>query len=500
MDRFDCIVSGGTVVTGGEATVCDIGIADGRIAALGRNLTGAAQRIDAGGRIVLPGGIDSHCHIEQPNPGPTVNADSWATGSASALAGGTTSVICFAAQQKGGSLMEATRSYHEFARQSRVDYAFHLMITDPTTEVIEHELPALVEAGNRSIKIFLTYDAARLTDGEALRVLAAARRLGAMVCVHAEHHDLVAFYQEALVAAGLNAPKYHAWSRPMLVERECVHRVAAMAEALDVPVQVFHVSGADSAAEIARARARGLTFWGETCPQYLVLGAADLDRPGFEGAKFICSPAPRTSADQEALWTALRTGVLSNVSSDHSPNRFDDPRGKKVAGEDAPFTVVPNGVPGLAARLPILFSEGVVKGRIDLPTFAALSAGNAAHIFGLAPRKGAIAVGADADLVLWDPQRRVRLTNALMQHGVDYTPFEGLEVTGWPVTTLLRGRIACEDGKVRAETGTGQFLARAPYAAIRPRGVFPVPFNPVDRVLTDEAAKTSGTTSENARS
>ncbi len=486
MDRFDCIVSGGTVVMGGDATACDIGITGGRIAALGRNLTGADRRIDAGGRIVLPGGIDSHCHIEQPNPGPTVNADTWATGSASALAGGTTTVICFAAQQQGGSLAEATRSYHQAAKQSRVDYAFHLMITDPTPEVIERELPALIEAGHRSIKIFLTYDGVRLTDAEALRVLAAARRAGAMVCVHAEHHDLVDFYREALVAAGLNAAKYHAWSRPMLVERECVHRVAAMAEALDVPVQVFHVSGADSAVEIARARARGLTFWGATCTHYLVLTADDLDRPGFEGAKSICSPALRTGADQEALWTALRSGVLSNVSSDHSPNRYDDPRGKKVAGEDAPFTVVPNGVPGLAARLPILFSEGVVKRRIDLATFAAITAGNAARIFGLAPRKGAITVGADADLVLWDPDRRVRLDNALMQHGVDYTPFDGMEVTGWPVTTLLRGAIACEDGDVRAETGTGTFLARGPYEAIRPRGVFPVPFNPVDRVLTDK--------------
>jgi dihydropyrimidinase len=234
-----------------------------------------------------------------------------------------------------------------------------------------------------------------------------------------------------------------------------------MAELLDAPIQIFHVSGDEPAVEIARAQARGVKVWAETCTQYLTLTAADLDREGFEGAKFICSPALRTAADQEALWGHLRRGVLHNVTSDHSPTRFDA-TGKKIKGENAPFTQVPNGIPGLAARLPILFSEGVAKRRIDLPTFIAIGATNAARLMGLWPKKGTIAVGSDADLAIWDPDRKVTLTNALMQHGVDYTPYEGITVTGWPVTTISRGTIVADDGIIQGPTGHGNFLPRGP--------------------------------------
>ena len=481
MTAFDCVIRNGTVVTASDVTACDVGIVDGVITALGRDLGPAAREIDATGLLVLPGGVDTHTHIEEPAKGPARNADSFDTASASAAAGGTTTVISFARQPRGGTLADKVAAYHALAKASRVDYSFHLILTDPTPEVLA-ELPPLVEAGHRSLKIFLTYEGAKVTDAEALRVLAAARRLGALVCVHAEHNDLIEFYRDALLAAGLTVPKYHGWVKPMVVERECTHRIIAMAEALDTPIQVFHVSGAESAEEVARGQARGLKVWAETCPQYLTLTAEDMDRPGFEGAKFIFSPAARTKADHAALWAAIRAGVIGNVSSDHAPSRYEGPDGKKAHGEDAPFTKVPNGLPGLATRMPVLFSEGVAKGRIDLPTFVAITATNPARLFGLHPRKGTIAVGSDADIALWDPQKRVTITNSLLHHGSDYTPYEGMQVTGWPVTTLVRGTIVCDGGEIVTGPGGGRFLARGPYPLIAPRGVFPGPFNPVDGV------------------
>jgi dihydropyrimidinase len=479
---FDCVIRNGTVVTASDTTLCDIGIRDGVIAALGRNLGPGAREIDALGLLVLPGGVDTHVHVDEPPRPPTRNADSFDTASASALAGGTTTMVCFARQPRGGTLADKVATYHELARGSRIDYSLHLILTDPRSEILEQELPPLVAAGHRSFKIFLTYEGARVSDAEALRILAAARRLGAIVCVHAEHHDMIEFYREALLAAGLTAPKYHGWVKPMVVERECTHRIIAMAEALDVPIQVFHVSGAESVEEVARAQARGLKVWAETCPQYLTLTAEDMDRPGFEGAKFIFSPAARSEADHEALWAAIRAGVIYNISSDHSPSRYAGPDGKRAFGTDAPFTKIPNGLPGLATRLPVLFSEGVVKGRIDLQTFVAVTATNPAKLFGLHPRKGTIAIGADADLAIWDPRQRVTITNVLLHQGSDYTPYEGMEVTGWPRITLVRGEVACDDGKIIMEAGGGRFLARDAYPLITPRGIFPGPFNPVDGV------------------
>ena len=462
MPEFDLVIRNGTVATASDAFAADVGVRDGRVAALGKDLGAGAREIDARGKLVLPGGVDTHTHIDEPRGPPTVNADSFASGSASAAAGGTTTVIGFARQERGVPAGQSVAEHHGRAKRSRIDYAFHIILTDPAPEVLEREIPPLVEAGHRSLKIFLTYAGARLTDGQALRVLAAGRRLGALVCIHAEHHEMIEFYTEALLAAGLTAPKHHAWAKPMVVERECVHRVCAMAEALDTPIQVFHVSGGESAAEIERAQARGLKVWAETCTQYSVLTADDLDRPGFEGAKFIFSPAARSRPDQDALWDAIRRGVIGNVTSDHAPTRYAGAEGKLAFGPDAHFTKVPNGVPGLAARMPILFSEGVAKGRIDLPTFVAITAANAAKLFGLHPRKGTIAIGADADIAVWDPSRRVRITNALMLHDNDHTPYEGMEVTGWPETTLVRGVPVVENGAVVAPEGHGRFLPRGP--------------------------------------
>ncbi|MGE0748960.1 MAG: dihydropyrimidinase [Variibacter sp.] len=482
MADYDLVIRGGTVVTAAETTTCDVGIANGKIVALGSSLSPSAREIDASGRLVLPGGVDSHCQIHQPPvANGSVNADTFETATRSAAAGGTTTVISFSSQSKGSTLTENLRAYHEKARNSFIDYSFHLIVTDPSDAVLK-ELPPLIAEGHRSLKVFMTYGGSVLNDAEVLRVLAMARKHGALITVHAENHEAIMFLTQALLESGLSEMKYHAWAKPMVVEREATHRVIALAELLDQPIQVFHVSGAESAEEIHRAQQRGLKVLAETCTQYLVLTAADLDRPGFEGAKFLCSPAPRTRDDQEALWGYIRTGALGVVSSDHSPFSFDDPKGKKLRGDAAPFSVVPNGVPGLATRLPILFSEGVIKGRIDLQTFVSVTATNPARLFGISPQKGSFATTA-ADIAIWDPEKRVTITNDILHHAVDYTIYEGMQVQGWPITTLSRGEVVCEDGEIKGRPGHGRFLAREPYAFIKPRGRFVTPFNPVDRTI-----------------
>ena len=479
MAALDLAVRGGLVVTGNGLGPlrCDIGIRAGRIVALAERIEGAAETLEADGLLVLPGGVDTHCHIEEPQPDGSVSEEEFATASASAFAGGTTSVVSFVPQWKGRGVWERYQDYRARAARAMVDHSFHQIISDPTEEVLEREVPRIVAEGVRSLKVFLTYEPLRLTDDEYLRVLATARRLGCLVTVHCENDAAIRFRIAALLKAGMTAPKCHAWARPPVVEREATHRAIALAEMLDQPIQIFHVSCGEAAEEIARAQARGVKVWGETCPQYLVLTAADMDRPGFEGAKFICSPSPRTAEEQARIWGMIRRGVLDVVSSDHCGFSFEGPRGKRQNGADAPFTAIPNGIPGLAARLPILFSEGVSKGRIDLDAFVRLTATNPARLMGLAPRKGVIAIGADADLALWDPAKRVTLANALMRHAIDYTPYEGIEVTGWPVTVLRRGAVVMQEGAVRAEPGSGRFLPRPPYPFIAPTGRLPDGFD-----------------------
>ena len=466
---YDLVVRGGTVVTDTATEQTDIGIRAGTIAAIGRDLQGR-ETIDASGLLVLPGGVDSHCHIEQLRPEGGTDEETFLSASTSALAGGTTTVIPFSVQFKGQPIGDTLAAYHRLARNSLVDYSFHQIITDPTDDVIA-EIPTIVASGIRSMKVFLTYDPLYLDDRQYVRVLAAARRAGALVTVHCENYEAIRWRSAALVADGRVAPKYHVWSRPPAVEREATHRAIALAELVDQPIQVFHVSCSEVADEIARAQARGVKIWAETCPPYLVLTSAALDRPGFEGAKFMCSPALRDAATRDALWDDITSGVLGIVSSDHSGFSYDGPRGKRMNGSDAAFPDIPNGLPGIGSRLPLLFSEGVVKGRISLDAFVRLTSSNPADLFGLAPRKGRIAVGADADLVLWNPTKQVTITNALLQHAIDYTPYEGMALTGWPVMTVLRGRVVMRDGVVSAEPGSGTFLPRGPYDLIKPAGV-----------------------------
>jgi dihydropyrimidinase len=461
--QIDLVIKGGTVVTASDTMVCDVGIAGGKIAALATELPTAAREIDASGLLVLPGGIDSHVHFDQYSGDDVVMADGFETGSTSAAAGGNTSVVPFVLQRRGQSLREAVTDYHRKADgNSVVDYGFHLIISDPTPAVLGQELPALIADGYSSVKIFMTYDDLVLKDREILEVLSVAQQYGAMVMIHAEGYDQIKFLTDKLEQAGKTAPFYHGASRPQLVEREATHRAISHAELIGVAVMIVHVSGPEAMEQIEWARSKGIKVYAETCPQYLVLTEQDMQglNMDYSGAKYVCSPPPRDTASQQAIWRGIVNGTFQTVSSDHCPFRFDDVQGKSTPRGRTSFRWVPNGIPGVAARLPILFSEGVSKGRISLQRFVELSATNHAKLFGMYPAKGTIAIGSDADITLWDATRKVTLTQSLMHHGADYTPYEGLEVTGWPVTTILRGEITFDNGQPVAKKGLGQFLSR----------------------------------------
>ncbi|UIN22836.1 dihydropyrimidinase [Herbaspirillum frisingense] len=458
MDSFDLVIRNGTVATASDIMQCDVGIKDGKVAMLGRGLAPGREEIDASGKLVLPGGVDAHCHLDQPMEEGLKMADDFRSGTISAACGGTTTVIPFAAQAKGGSLRAAVEDYHRRAEgKAVIDYAFHMIVSDPSEQVLKHELPQLVREGYTSFKIYMTYDDLKLNDRQILDLLALARREGALVMVHAENADCIGWLTEQLEDAGLTAPKYHAHSRPMMVEREATHRAIALSELVDVPILIVHVSGREAIEQIRWAHGHGLRIHAETCPQYLVLTADHLD-DGYHGAKCVCSPPPRDKANQQYVWDGLASGLFTVFSSDHAPFRYEDPQGKKPGGQEVPFRYIPNGTPGLETRMPILFSEGVGKGRIDLNRFVALTATDPAKMYGLYPRKGTIAIGSDADIAVWDPHREVRVSNSMLHHDVDYTPYEGMQLTGWPVLTLSRGEIVWRDGEVLGAPGRGQFL------------------------------------------
>jgi len=465
---FDLIIRGGTIATAADTFSCDVGVRDGKVAALGTDLGTAAEIINATGKLVLPGGIDSHVHIAQPSVPDIVMADDFESATRSAAFGGNTMVLPFCLQQRGQGLREAVTAYHALAEgKCHIDVSFHLIISDPTPQVLGQELPALVEAGYTSFKVFMTYEGLALADKELLEVFTCARETGALVMVHAENYDAIRFLTEQLEHSGRIAPKYHATSRPIPVEREATHRAISLAELIDVPIMIVHVSNGDAIEQIRWAQNRGLKVYGETCPQYLVLTEKDLDGLNMEGAKYVCSPPPRDEESQQACWRGIQSGVFQVFSSDHCPFRYDDPAGKLVPKGRTSFRWVPNGIPGVEPRLPILFSEGVKKGRIDLNTFVALTSTNHAKMYGLYPRKGTIAIGSDADVVIWDPDQKMTISKSNQHGGADYTPYEGIDVTGWPITTIVRGQAVVREGALVGALGYGRHLARerSSYAA-----------------------------------
>jgi dihydropyrimidinase len=457
MAQYDLVIRNGTVATAADTQHCDVGIKDGAVATLGRGLAPGAREIDAGGKLVLPGAIDSHCHIEQRSGFGVLCADDFYSATVAAAFGGTTTVIPFAAQHRGQSLRQVVEEYREAARPKAViDYAFHLIITDPSEQVLGQELPALIQDGYTSFKVYMTYDAMRLDDRQMLEILAVARREGALVMVHAENHDMIKFLTDRLLAKGLGAPRYHAVSHARIAEGEATNRAVALSQLLDVPILIVHVSAAEAIDVIRGAQTSGLKIYGETCPQYLFLTADDIGM-GLEGTKFCCSPPPRDHAAQEAVWRGLQNGTFQVFSSDHAPYRYDE-TGKLLKGDKTTFKDTANGVPGIELRVPLLFSEGVRTGRLDLNRFVALTATNHARLYGLYPKKGTIAVGSDADICIWDPDREVHVSAAMLHDNTGYTPYEGRHITGWPVTVISRGRVVIEDGKLAVERGTGNFL------------------------------------------
>jgi dihydropyrimidinase len=468
---FDLTVRNGTVVTSTDTFRADLGIRDGRIALIDRDLAPGARDIDATGRLVMPGGVDSHCHVEQLSSTGKMCADDFYSASVAAAFGGTTTIVPFAAQHKGNSLVAVVDDYaRRAAEKSVIDYGFHLIIADPTEHALNVELPGLIRRGITSFKVYMTYDLLKLSDEQLLDVLAVADRERALVMVHAENHEIIRWIAKRLLARGHTAPKFHMASHHPIAESEATNRVIALSRLLDVPVLIVHVSGIEAVKTIRAAQTLGARVYAETCPQYLFLEASDADKPGLEGAKWCCSPPPRDKASQEAVWAGLKDGTFQVFSSDHAPYRFDE-TGKLPKGDATTFKDMANGVPGLQVRLPLLFSEGVGTGRLTLNEFVALTATNHARMYGLAPRKGDIAVGADADLAIWDRDLEVTLTASMMKDNVGYTPYEGRTVRGWPTTVVSRGRIAVENGELQVGRGSGEFVARGvpgPVATAQP--------------------------------
>jgi dihydropyrimidinase len=472
--NFDLVVRGGTVVTAERVFEADVGIAGETITAVGAGLAAGGREIDARGKLVMPGGVDSHCHIEQVSSFGIMCADDFHSATVSAAYGGTTTVVPFCAQHRDDRIPAVLADYHRRAAEKAViDYGFHLIVANPDPQTLSADLPAAIDTGIRSFKIFMTYERMRLHDEQILDVLAVARRHGALTMIHAENHGMISWLSGRLVKQGNVAPRYHAISHTRSSEAEAINRVIALAELVDTPILIVHVSTIEGVQAIRDAQRRGLKVFGETCPQYLFLTGADIDR-GLEGAMFCCSPPPRDAAAQEACWQGLKDGALSVYSSDHAPYRYDA-SGKLPKGDKTTFKEMANGVPGLELRLPLLFTYGVGAGRISLCEFVELTATRHARIYGLAPRKGLIAEGSDADLAIWDPGHRVVVTAGRLHDNTGYTPYEGRELTGWPTTVISRGLPIIEPGHdpqaMASLRGRGRFLPRGRSDALLPAGV-----------------------------
>lgn len=453
---MDLIVKNGTVVTTSSASRADIGVADGRIVGIAQEISSAGARIvDAGGCYVFPGGVDVHTHLDTPVFN-SVTADDFRTGTIAAACGGTTTIVDFCQQEKGQSLADALATWHGKASgKASIDYGFHIIVADLNESVFE-ELTRLPEQGVTSFKLFMAYKGMLGVDDRALiDALDRAKEAGALVMVHAENGDAADYLRAKTLAAGQVEPKYHASTRPPRVEAEATARAIALAEIVGTSVYIVHLTCEEALEEVVRGRMRGVQVLAETCTQYLHTTRDDLDRDEFEGAKYVFTPPARTTHDQEVLWRALGDGTLQAISSDHSTWNFN---GQKDMGRHD-FTKIPNGGPGIEERL-MMFYRGVTEGRIGLTQFVDLTATRPARIFGLYPRKGTIAVGSDADLIVWDPDEELTIRQSILHHNVDYSLYEGQRVRGLPRTVILRGRIVSEGRQFVGEIGGGHFLER----------------------------------------
>lgn len=457
ISQFDVIIRGGTAVTASGTGISDIGIRDGKIGAIGTNLSGVAQsEIDASGHLVLPGGVDTHCHIEQVSGAGLLNADTFETATRSAALGGTTTVVSFAAQHPGHRMCKVVSDYAALARKgAMIDYAFHMIVADTGDGNLTQDIPELIAEGHRSIKIFTTYDKVRQDDKSILDILEAAKREGALVCFHAENDGLIRHMTERLLANGKIAPRFHAESHPREAEIEAIDRICQFAEFTGAQIVIFHVSTREGAEIIRKARARGVNVLAETCPHYLFMTIDVLERE--EPARFMCSPPQRTTDDQDALWEAISDGTIQFVTSDHAPYRMDE-TGKFAHGANAPFNRIANGMPGLETRLPLMFNAMVSDGRMSLEAFVELTATAPAKAFGLRG-KGQLTEGFDADVAIWDPAKKKAYKANDLNDNVGYNPYEGTTITGMPITVLSKGREIVRDCKLDSAPGTGRWLS-----------------------------------------
>src|SRR5262245_8605341 len=457
------LIKGGHVVTAVDSYIADILIDGSTVALIGRDLSGIAgtvdKTIDANGRLVIPGGIDPHTHLDLPFGG-TSSSDDFETGTRAAALGGTTTIIDFAVQYHGQALNHALDVWFAKAEgKATIDYGFHLIVTDLPDQRIP-ELRGLIDQGVSSFKLFMAYPGVFLVDdGTIFKAMTAAGEAGGLICMHAENGVVIDVLVKRAIAEGKTGPKYHALTRPTRAEAEGVHRAIAIAEMANSPVYIVHLSCYDALKEVQAARDLGLPAFAETCPQYLFLDHSYYEQEGFEGAKYVMTPPLRDKSNQEQLWKGLRGDDLQVISTDHCPFCFKE---QKELGRDD-FTKIPNGGPGVENRMSLIYDGGVVQKRINVNRFVELTSTAAAKIFGLFPKKGTIAVGSDADIVIFNPEREQVISAATHHMRVDYSAYEGRKVRGVTEIVLSRGNVIVEDGAFKGKAGQGRFLKRSAF-------------------------------------
>jgi dihydropyrimidinase len=447
-----------TLVTATDKYTGDVYVDGVKISVIGSALTMPADRsIDATGKYVLPGGIDVHTHLDMPFGG-TMSSDDFETGTIAAAHGGTTTIVDFAIQYRGQTLHHAWETWMKKAEgKAAIDYGFHMIITELGDQV-EQEMDALVGQGVTSFKLFMAYPGVfMLDDASIFRALLRTGKNGGTICMHAENGGVIDVLVKKALAEGKTAPKYHALTRPARAEAEATHRAIALAEMAGVPIYIVHLSAAEALEMVTEARDRGLPAYAETCPQYLFLSYDNYEEPGFDGAKYVMSPPLRAKETQDRLWRGLAFNDLQAVSTDHCPFCMKE---QKVLGE-GDFSKIPNGAPGIETRMSLVYDGGVRTGKISLNRFVELTSTSPAKIFGLFPRKGTIAPGSDADLVVFDPAKKMTLGAKSLHMRVDYNPYEGREVTGVTETVISRGKVVIDNGKFTGKAGSGVFLKRA---------------------------------------